>query len=71
MDTLVSQAGRFPLPRLVRDLHPLDDTHAGLRGQNKMWKRLDEVRESRKPYKQRSLESLRGSENETKGKNEM
>ena len=29
MDTLVSLAGRFPLPGLVRDLHPLDDTHAG------------------------------------------
>ena len=36
-----------------------------------MWKRLDEIREGIKPYKQRSLESLRGSENETKGKNEM
>ena len=29
MDTFVSLAGRFPLPGLVRDLHPLDDTHAG------------------------------------------
>ena len=29
MDTLVSLAGRFPLPGLVRDLNPLDDTHAG------------------------------------------
>ena len=28
MDTLVSLAGRFPLLGLVRDLHPLDSTHA-------------------------------------------
>ena len=27
-DTLVSLAGRFPLLGLVRDLHPLDNTHA-------------------------------------------
>lgn len=35
IDTLVSLAVRFPLPGFVRDLHPLDDTHAG---QTKQWR---------------------------------
>ena len=44
MDTLVSLAGRFPLPGLVWDLHPLDDTHAGqtkMQVQLLVFKKLD------------------------------
>ena len=44
MDTLVSLAGRFPLPGLVRDLHPLDDTHAG-QTENRTYKKFLLVRQ--------------------------